>query len=223
MLNTGNDNYGYMNTGNNNVQHYNSGNFNFGMFNAGDVNLGDHNSGDFCDGYGNTGDYNTGLNNSGEGNCGYNNTGSNNYGNFNSGDWNCTSGSTGVFNTEPQPFYMFNQPVQGYTLDEWRVSFARLILARMPKNSGTYWEAIDRMTAAEKKRYQEYERIGVVVKRKRNYDAGVKYNDERQEWWNGLSDLDKREILSLPNFDAEIFKECTGIDVCEGGEKYATN
>lgn len=35
----------------------------------------------------------------------------------------------------------------------------------------------------------------------------------RQEWWNNLSDNNKNEILSLPNFDADIFKQITGIDV----------
>ena len=40
-------------------------------------------------------------------------------------------------------------------------------------------------------------------------------NDSKyvQAWWNSLSDHEKNVIKSLPNFDAEIFKEITGIDI----------
>ena len=34
-----------------------------------------------------------------------------------------------------------------------------------------------------------------------------------QIWWNSLSDYKKNVIKALPNFDAEIFRECTGIIV----------
>lgn len=34
-----------------------------------------------------------------------------------------------------------------------------------------------------------------------------------QLWWNGLSDCDKQIIKSIPNFDPDIFYECTGIKV----------
>ena len=33
------------------------------------------------------------------------------------------------------------------------------------------------------------------------------------EWWRELSGEDKRTILSIPNFDKDIFREITGIDV----------
>lgn len=34
-----------------------------------------------------------------------------------------------------------------------------------------------------------------------------------QDWWNRLEDTYKQIILDIPNFDREIFKEITGIDV----------
>ena len=37
--------------------------------------------------------------------------------------------------------------------------------------------------------------------------------DTLTAWWYNLSDYEKNVIKSLPNFDAEIFKEITGIDV----------
>lgn len=38
----------------------------------------------------------------------------------------------------------------------------------------------------------------------------------RQSWWDDLSTCKKEVILSLPNFDAAIFKEITGVDVENG-------
>ena len=35
----------------------------------------------------------------------------------------------------------------------------------------------------------------------------------KQEWWDKLLGKDKQRILSLSNFDADIFEKCTGIRV----------
>lgn len=32
-------------------------------------------------------------------------------------------------------------------------------------------------------------------------------------WWRGLNDYEKSIIKAIPNFDKEIFKEITGVDV----------
>ena len=34
-----------------------------------------------------------------------------------------------------------------------------------------------------------------------------------QKWWNGLYKVEKNIVMSLPNFDADIFKKITGIEV----------
>jgi hypothetical protein len=34
-----------------------------------------------------------------------------------------------------------------------------------------------------------------------------------QLWWNNLAAKDKEIIKSIPNFDSEVFYECTGIRV----------
>ena len=39
--------------------------------------------------------------------------------------------------------------------------------------------------------------------------------EERQSWWEALLPTRKNAILSIPNFDAKIFKEITGINVRE--------
>ena len=38
-----------------------------------------------------------------------------------------------------------------------------------------------------------------------------------QIWWNDLNEESRNVIKALPNFDAEIFYQCTGIKV--GGEE----
>lgn len=32
-------------------------------------------------------------------------------------------------------------------------------------------------------------------------------------WWIDLSESDRKEVLSLPNFDKDVFKQITGIDI----------
>ena len=62
------------------------------------------------------------------------------------------------------------------------------------------------MTDEEKEIHQEAEVTGGYLKT-------VDNTPKRQEWWERLSSKEKQEIVSLPNFDKEIFKEITGIDV----------
>ena len=40
-------------------------------------------------------------------------------------------------------------------------------------------------------------------------------NKDKQDWWDNLDDEEQEEIKRLPNFDKEIFKEITGIEVAE--------
>lgn len=39
------------------------------------------------------------------------------------------------------------------------------------------------------------------------------YKEACALWWKNMSDENKNIIKSIPNFDAEIFKEITGIEV----------
>jgi hypothetical protein len=62
------------------------------------------------------------------------------------------------------------------------------------------------MTDEEKAEHPEYETTGGYLK-------VVEREGNRQRWWDRLTDSDKKEVMSLPNFDADIFFECTGIKV----------
>ena len=50
-----------------------------------------------------------------------------------------------------------------------------------------------------------------------------KEHSSRQKWWNDLNHYEQKTIVSIPNFDRDIFKQCTGIDVTRGRKKGDTN
>lgn len=197
--NTGNWNTGNWNTGNRNTGNRNTGNCNTGNRNAGDWNTGDFNTGN-C----NTGDWNTGECNTGECNTGHCNTGNHNAGDCNTGDWNKSSFNAGCFNTVEQKIMLFNKS-SDMTYREWLESDARWLLNQMPKNV-VEWVYESDMSDEEKAEHQTYETTGGYIKVMEKSESG-------QLWWNDLPDDKKAVIKSLPNFDAGIFEQCTGIKI----------
>ena len=201
---TGRCNTGNWNTGNWNTGNRNTGNCNTGNRNAGDWNTGDFNTGDFNTGNCNTGDWNTGECNTGECNTGHCNTGNRNAGDCNTGDWNKSSFNVGCFNTEEQKIMLFNKS-SDMTYREWLESDARWLLNQMPKNV-VEWVYESDMSDEEKAEHQTYETTGGYIKVMEKSESG-------QLWWNDLPDDKKAVIKSLPNFDAGIFEQCTGIKI----------
>ena len=172
-----------------------------GRYNSGDCNSGDCNSGD-C----NSGNYNSGDCNSGNCNSGDCNSGDCNSGDCNSGDWNSTSFSNGCFNTTEPKIYMFNRP-SNWTYRDWMNSHARELM-RSIDNCPLEYISYGGMTDKEKATHPEAETTGGYLRKR------ITANNARS-WWAGLSAIGRNTILSMPNFDAEIFKEITGIDVNE--------
>lgn len=138
----------------------------------------------------NSGKYCTGLRNSGD---------------RNSGDWNKCSFSNGCFNTVEPRINLFNKPSE-WTYRDWLSSTARRILIGIPCNL-LLWIDFENMTDEEKAEHTESKTTGGYLKKTKVT------NSERQTWWNELPDDDKQKVMSLPNFDADIFKKITGIDV----------
>ena len=170
-----------------------------GMVNLGKACTGLRNSGDWNSGDKNSGDCNSGDKNSGD--C---NSGDYNSGDYNSGDWNKTCFSNGCFNTELPKIFLFNKP-SDWTYQDWLNSDARYILMNCPTNALTWVWDYD-MTEEEKEQHPEYSVTGGFLK-------NIEVEGERQEWWDGLTKESKDIVMSLPNFDKNIFKEITGIDV----------
>ena len=178
----------------------NSGKGCTGKGNSGDYNSGDYNSGDY-----NSGNRNSGNRNSGYYNSGNRNSGDYNSGDYNSGDWNKTNHENGCFNTGKTTIRMFNKP-SDMTYSDWANCRARFILSSMPFTD-LRWVAFSEMTDAEKEKNPNAEVMGGYLKQERVTQ------ERKQKWYDALSDDEKNAIKSLPNFDADIFEEITGINV----------
>ena len=213
--NSGDSNSGDWNSGYRNSGYSNSGNRNSGDWNSGDRNSGYRNSGDWNSGYRNSGDSNSGDWNSGYRNSGYSNSGNRNSGDWNSGDrnsgyrnsgdWNSGYRNSGVFNTEKKPTIKMFDKESSWTYDDWYGSRARRIMEGCPYSYSDYIHADD-MTDEEKENHPEHKTIGGFVK------VFVATAEDKQKWWDSLSKEDKDEVKALPNFDADKFCKCVGIE-----------
>ena len=172
---------------------------------TGRCNTGHRNTGDYNTGSWNTGNKNTGRCNTGNYNIGDGNTGNYNTGDCNTGNWNKSSFNTGCFNTEEQKIMLFNKP-SDMTYCEWMNSAARYLLDQMPKN--VKWVYATNMTDEEKEQHPNFKVVRGYLK-----ESCKQSGQSRQEWWSGLQYYEKKIIKDIPNFDPDIFYECTGIKV----------
>ena len=185
---------------------FNSGNRNSGIFNSGDCNSGgrnsgSRNSGDWNSGSRNSGDWNSGSRNSGDWNSGRGNSGSRNSGNWNSGDWNSGNCNSGFFCTNSPKLRLFNKETD-FTMEEFMKTEWYAVLTSGEFNL-TKWRAYtdEEKAQDERKRFISGELITIP------------YKEACASWWASLSEKDKAIIKTIPNFDANIFAEITGIDV----------
>ena len=191
-----NGNAGIFNSGN-----YNSGDWNSGDCNSGYINSGNRNSGNWNSGNRNSGDWNSGNRNSGDWNSGRGNSGSRNSGNWNSGDWNSGNCNSGFFCTNSPKLRLFNKETD-FTMEEFMKTEWYAVLTSGEFNL-TKWRAYtdEEKAQDERKRFIRGELITIP------------YKEACANWWASLSEKDKAIIKTIPNFDANIFAEITGIDV----------
>ena len=168
----------------------NAGNSNTGYRNAGDHNTGNSNTGYRNTGHRNTGDYNTG-------NC--------NTGDYNTGDFNSSNYNTGFFCTEERRIRIFDIE-SDMTFNQVRNSAPFRILRRINLSPVTWVPEVD-MTNEEKQANPEYKTIGGYLKKN---DLKASYSN----WWKTLTEEEKEIIKDIPNFNADKFKEITGITTC---------
>lgn len=191
---------------NGNTGIFNSGYRNSGSFNSGDRNSGDHNSGYYNSGYYNSeifnsGCYNSGSFNSGDYNSGDFNSGSYNSGKRNSGLFNSCNFSSGVFCTTEPKINIFNVSTD-MTMREFLDSrYYRAIISSDFKL--TEWIPY---TEEEMEKDESKKLVGGYLKT-------YTYKEACKNWWEGMSNKNKAIICSMPNFDADVFKEITGIEV----------
>jgi hypothetical protein len=168
---------------------FNSGNRNSGAWNSGSKNSGSRNSGNCNSGDWNSGDWNSGDWNSGD--C-------------NSGDWNNSSRETGFFNTHLiKTVNVFNKPCD---IEVWNNS---------EKPSFIYFGLVEfiiyeNMTDEEKQLNPRAEVCGGYLKK-------LDYKEAFQKSYNNLSEEQRIKqtalLKALPNFDADIFFEISGIRI----------
>ena len=185
LVNTGIGNSGIGNSGDSNSGNCNSGDSNSGYRNSGNRNSGNWNSGYSNSGYSNSGDSNSGDRNSGDSNSG----------NWNSGDWN-----SGYMNSKtPDTILVFNKPVRRDTWDACdKPNFIYF--------DSTEWVCWNSMSDDEKK---EYPKSFVT-------NGYLKTYGYKEAWSKAYSEASKEDIerlKNLPNFDANVFFEISGIRV----------
>ena len=160
--------------------------------NTGHGNVGHSNTGHYNTGHHNTGRRNTGDCNTGNYNTGHSNTGHYNTGHHNVGDCNTTTPTVRLFNKDS------GLPFDGKLHSKFRDTISKLT------GPVTEWVTPDVMTDAEKRYNPSYVTTGGFL----NVNKCVRNNEP-------LTPEDREFLVSLPNFDASILKECTGIDVGE--------
>ena len=176
-------------------------NGNTGLFNTGDMNTGDRNTGDRNTGLFNTGDRNTGDRNTGDMNTGDMNTGYRNTGDRNTGMFNVCDRSTGLFNTEEKTVPIFNKD-SGLT---WKEIIYKDWYAALRSGSFKLTEWIW---------YTEEEMEDSPIRQAiQGYLKQYTFEESCLNWWDSLSNEAKELIKTIPNFDKEIFKQITGIEV----------
>ena len=199
LINSGYRNSGDCNSGDWNSGDCNSGDCNSGNCNSGDWNSGYRNSGDCNSGYRNSGNCNSGDCNSGDCNSGDWNSGCRNSGYRNSGDWNSGDCNSGFFNSNEPDVRMFNKMTKKKRDEIDIPSWCYFDL--------TVWVSHDTATEEDKEVHKkEIETCGGFLKT-------LEYKEAWKLAYDKTNDKEKIQLFNLPNFDADIFKEISGIDV----------
>ena len=146
----------------------------------------------------NSGNWNSGSRNSGDWNSGNWNSGSRN-----SGDWNSGSRNSGYFNTPDQKYiFIFNKRIGKSILTDIR--FPYFLYFEL-----TEWVSINQMSSKEKNKHPECDAIGGYLKTysyKEAFRKSFEMAKRKPDWQKQLALL-----KAIPNFDAKIFEEISGI------------
>jgi len=151
-------------------------------------------------GFKNSGDRNSGDRNSGHWNSGDMNSGDMNSGRRNSGSWNSGHWNSGFFNTmTPDRILVFNQWCDHET---WAHAYKPDFLYF----SLTYWVPEDQMSDEAKIADPDFYVHGGQLQT-------MGYKEAFQRAWDEANLEDRIKVKDLPNFDAGIFYEISGIDL----------
>ena len=189
--NTGDYNTGHRNTGHRNAGHYNTGDYNTGNSSTGDRNTGDHNAGNCNAGHRNTGHRNTGHRNTGDHNTGYYNTGDRNTGDHNAGHHNAGHRNAGNYNTGN--YNTGDHNTCNYSSGFFNTVNDTIDVFNKPCKISV-WERADTPD------FIYFDIVGT-------------YKESWRKAYDEAPEEDKLLLVKLPNFDADVFYEISGIMV----------
>ena len=162
------------------------------------------NTGLNCTGNRNSGNRNSGNMNSGNRNSGDRNSGNWNSGNWNSGNWNSGNWNSGYLNSKDALCYILDAPSNLTNAiairTEW---FKFLINLNFPLNEFIFESD---MTDSEKEKFPHYITLG-------GYLRTLTYKESWEIALKNISEKEKDILRSIPNWDAEIFYEITGVRI----------
>ena len=149
---------------------------------------------------------NTGKGNTGFCNSGNRNSGDRNSGDRNSGMFNACNHANGLFNTKSPKISIFNKQTK-MTYEEFQEKYPEAYnLLYYSRFNLTQWVCGYEMTPEEKEAHPEY-------KVQEGYLKTYTYKEACQRMWDSFTKTERNKIKKLPNFDKNIFKEITGIEV----------
>ena len=121
-----------------------------------------------------------------------------NSGNCNSGDWNSGNRNSGYFNSDTSFVRMFNK--------ETDKKFGEIDFPNFLYFDTTIWVSHDTATDKEKELHkEEIETCGGFLKT-------LDYKKAFRLAWDKADKEEHKELLTLPNWNNEIFREISGID-----------
>jgi len=150
----------------------------------------------------NSGKGNSGRSNAGNDNAGNDNAGNDNAGNRNAGYSNAGNDNAGAFNNLQANYMLFNKP-SNWTYEDFINSTAFGYLQQV---NTTIWVSSYQMTDEEKKSYPYHVTTG-------GFNRVLPYKEAFKNSWNNWSETARQSFKDLPNFDALVFEEITGISV----------
>ena len=126
----------------------------------------------------------------------------------NSGYYNSGYRNSGLFNTDEPNARLFNKDA-GITFTALRRKDS------YPDFSGlelVVWVGESMMTEEEKTKHPSYETNKGFLKE-------IGYKEMWAIFWRTTSEENRKKVIALPNFDADIFEEITGINVTSSPQK----
>ena len=160
-----------------------------------------------------------GKNNTGEQNSGHSNSGDRNSGDWNSGDWNSGDSNSGDRNSGD---WNSGHRNSGYSNSGHRNSGHR---NSGDRNSGD-WNSCNYETGAFNSEQSEIIRVFNKDCKKSDWDNAYKpsflyfkpdkeigYKESFKKSWSESDEGEREKVRDLPNFDAEVFYDISGIDL----------